>query len=165
MRRSASPADIACTVVNEPSWPVVNALNISSASPPRTSPTTIRSGRIRSAFRTSARIVTSPRPSTFGGRASNRTTCSCRNASSAASSTVTIRSPSGIAPDSAFNVVVLPDPVPPLTNTDARQRTESRSEEHTSELQSQFHLVCRLLLEKKKKKIKSTKKKHKRYHT
>src|SRR5689334_24092857 len=29
---------------------------------------------------------------------------------------------------------------------------EFRSEEHTSELQSQFHLVCRLLLEKKKKK-------------
>src|SRR6266481_6746640 len=27
---------------------------------------------------------------------------------------------------------------------------EPRSEEHTSELQSQFHLVCRLLLEKKK---------------
>src|SRR5438309_5537298 len=26
----------------------------------------------------------------------------------------------------------------------------TRSEEHTSELQSQFHLVCRLLLEKKK---------------
>src|SRR2546430_4733896 len=31
--------------------------------------------------------------------------------------------------------------------------TESRSEEHTSELQSQSNLVCRLLLEKKKKKI------------
>src|SRR5438309_5061237 len=30
-----------------------------------------------------------------------------------------------------------------------------RSEEHTSELQSQFHLVCRLLLEKKKKKFAS----------
>src|SRR2546422_4730123 len=29
----------------------------------------------------------------------------------------------------------------------------SRSEEHTSELQSRLHLVCRLLLEKKKKKI------------
>src|SRR5690625_6565380 len=28
--------------------------------------------------------------------------------------------------------------------------TESRSEEHTSELQSRGHLVCRLLLEKKK---------------
>src|SRR5689334_24788254 len=32
------------------------------------------------------------------------------------------------------------------------QRGHERSEEHTSELQSQFHLVCRLLLEKKKKK-------------
>src|SRR5689334_15145921 len=31
------------------------------------------------------------------------------------------------------------------------QLTGRRSEEHTSELQSQFHLVCRLLLEKKKK--------------
>src|SRR5689334_23758342 len=31
-----------------------------------------------------------------------------------------------------------------------------RSEEHTSELQSQFHLVCRLLLEKKKKKDESS---------
>src|SRR5690348_17658564 len=30
-----------------------------------------------------------------------------------------------------------------------------RSEEHTSELQSPVHLVCRLLLEKKKKKTKS----------
>src|SRR5262245_66402044 len=30
-----------------------------------------------------------------------------------------------------------------------------RSEEHTSELQSLRHLVCRLLLEKKKKKIKT----------
>src|SRR5689334_23903726 len=29
-------------------------------------------------------------------------------------------------------------------------KSRSRSEEHTSELQSQFHLVCRLLLEKKK---------------
>src|SRR6267143_1296639 len=32
-----------------------------------------------------------------------------------------------------------------------RVHRSSRSEEHTSELQSQFHLVCRLLLEKKKK--------------
>src|SRR5689334_24844023 len=32
----------------------------------------------------------------------------------------------------------------------------ARSEEHTSELQSQFHLVCRLLLEKKKKKTHNT---------
>src|SRR5258708_24915485 len=33
---------------------------------------------------------------------------------------------------------------------------KTRSEEHTSELQSPDHLVCRLLLEKKKKKAKLT---------
>src|SRR2546427_3398731 len=33
-----------------------------------------------------------------------------------------------------------------------QQRALNRSEEHTSELQSQSNLVCRLLLEKKKKK-------------
>src|SRR2546422_1735546 len=33
-----------------------------------------------------------------------------------------------------------------------RRGLEDRSEEHTSELQSRLHLVCRLLLEKKKKK-------------
>src|SRR5438309_6281907 len=33
----------------------------------------------------------------------------------------------------------------------AVRHADVRSEEHTSELQSQFHLVCRLLLEKKKK--------------
>src|SRR5689334_23776248 len=32
----------------------------------------------------------------------------------------------------------------------ANGQSNRRSEEHTSELQSQFHLVCRLLLEKKK---------------
>src|SRR5687768_18242408 len=32
------------------------------------------------------------------------------------------------------------------------QELRDRSEEHTSELQSRLHLVCRLLLEKKKKK-------------
>src|SRR2546422_731264 len=33
-----------------------------------------------------------------------------------------------------------------------KSRPAERSEEHTSELQSRLHLVCRLLLEKKKKK-------------
>src|SRR5205809_6247633 len=40
--------------------------------------------------------------------------------------------------------------------TDATSRCLARwlrSEEHTSELQSRLHLVCRLLLEKKKKKL------------
>src|SRR5689334_15010939 len=31
--------------------------------------------------------------------------------------------------------------------------SKTRSEEHTSELQSQFHLVCRLLLEKKNRQL------------
>src|SRR3989449_2151901 len=42
----------------------------------------------------------------------------------------------------------------PLTEAEAVVRSLSiamRSEEHTSELQSRLHLVCRLLLEKKKK--------------
>src|SRR3989449_6163336 len=40
---------------------------------------------------------------------------------------------------------------------------EERSEEHTSELQSRLHLVCRLLLEKKKKKLKKTANSHMRW--
>src|SRR2546429_3787474 len=39
---------------------------------------------------------------------------------------------------------------PPLVACRLRSR-DARSEEHTSELQSRLHLVCRLLLEKKKK--------------
>src|SRR2546422_4013256 len=51
-------------------------------------------------------------------------------------------------------------PSAPLTNRIRRDSQDgphllpsvtSRSEEHTSELQSRLHLVCRLLLEKKKK--------------
>src|SRR2546422_5523381 len=46
-----------------------------------------------------------------------------------------------------------------VARLDERQRKPrapgdaDRSEEHTSELQSRLHLVCRLLLEKKKKKV------------
>src|SRR5438309_3528090 len=39
---------------------------------------------------------------------------------------------------------------PELGRPAAGRPRPPRSEEHTSELQSQFHLVCRLLLEKKK---------------
>src|SRR2546430_10854188 len=38
----------------------------------------------------------------------------------------------------------------PVVREDAADRVHDRSEEHTSELQSQSNLVCRLLLEKKK---------------
>src|SRR5690606_20856844 len=40
---------------------------------------------------------------------------------------------------------------PVTQNSSAYQAVESRSEEHTSELQSRENLVCRLLLEKKNK--------------
>src|SRR5699024_11853180 len=48
-----------------------------------------------------------------------------------------------------------PEPEPELLIIDCEDSEEAgyeqRSEEHTSELQSRFDLVCRLLLEKKKK--------------
>src|SRR5689334_24323930 len=49
----------------------------------------------------------------------------------------------GLAAGAAHRHLHLGVAVPPL------DVLSGRSEEHTSELQSQFHLVCRLLLEKK----------------
>src|SRR5687768_17687392 len=46
-----------------------------------------------------------------------------------------------------------PAPLPEVMLEDPRLSSDpDRSEEHTSELQSRLHLVCRLLLEKKKNK-------------
>src|SRR5438876_8176139 len=42
----------------------------------------------------------------------------------------------------------------PVDRLQHRAAVRARSEEHTSELQSPVHLVCRLLLEKKKKTVK-----------
>src|SRR5688572_32394409 len=52
----------------------------------------------------------------------------------------------------------LPQQPLPRLGIEAQER---RSEEHTSELQSQSNLVCRLLLEKKKKNKKNKTNKHK----
>src|SRR2546430_3767255 len=54
--------------------------------------------------------------------------------------------------------VVPPDWPPPIPTEPTPNRVMSfrRSEEHTSELQSQSNLVCRLLLEKKKKNDENT---------
>src|SRR2546427_8717456 len=49
--------------------------------------------------------------------------------------------------------LVAPAPACARLHQRLRPRGQLRSEEHTSELQSQSNLVCRLLLEKKKKKI------------
>ena len=107
-------------MVSEPSWPVFIAWSMSSAAPSRTSPTTMRSGRIRSALRTRSRMVISPRPSMFGGRDSSRSTWSWCSWSSAASSIVTMRSSAGRNCDSTLSVVVLPEPVPPLITMSSR---------------------------------------------
>src|SRR3989442_7673691 len=54
--------------------------------------------------------------------------------------------------DESLRGVVLPIG-PRRFRGDPDRRRADRSEEHTSELQSRPHLVCRLLLEKKKKTI------------
>ena len=51
MRDSASRGELACSVPIEPSWPVFIACSRSNASGPRTSPTMMRSGRIRRQLR------------------------------------------------------------------------------------------------------------------
>ena len=124
-RERTSRGLLACTVQIEPSWPVFIAWSMSSAAASRTSPTTIRSGRMRSALRTRSRMRTSPRPSMFGGRDSRRRTCSWCSWSSAASSMVTIRSFAGMKLDSTLSVVVLPAPVPPLTRMLSLPRTQA----------------------------------------
>src|ERR1700734_909605 len=66
-RDSASRGVLACSVPIEPSWPVFIACSKSNASGPRTSPTMMRSGRMRRQLRTRSRIVICPSPSRFGG--------------------------------------------------------------------------------------------------
>src|SRR2546422_7157259 len=81
------------------------------------------------------------------------------------------RSPHDLHPDSLSRLFVSPSPgrVMPgidvvrgtglkegqLTPGGSRESIGLRSEEHTSELQSRLHLVCRLLLEKKKKRTRT----------
>src|SRR5258708_21770281 len=62
--------------------------------------------------------------------------------------------PIGRSPATTRRSVDLPQPDGPTSASSSPRPTPkptSRSEEHTSELQSPDHLVCRLLLEKKKK--------------
>src|SRR2546422_2821729 len=69
--------------------------------------------------------------------------------------TTLFRSPKGwqrLTPDEiAAKLAQYPYAVIPATDDWPHLYIRERSEEHTSELQSRLHLVCRLLLEKKKK--------------
>src|SRR6266511_2746620 len=59
-------------------------------------------------------------------------------------------------PDKSKRVIALRFDTEEGTFGDLGGRRAGRSEEHTSELQSRENLVCRLLLEKKKKKTRKT---------
>src|SRR2546429_4272652 len=59
--------------------------------------------------------------------------------------TTLFRSPPRVSTEAA-PIELKPEPKPERREC----KTATRSEEHTSELQSRLHLVCRLLLEKKK---------------
>src|SRR5690349_24927900 len=63
---------------------------------------------------------------------------------------VTARAICGRAASNCWQMVVLPPPEGAEIKTSNGLDTGVRSEEHTSELQSRRDLVCRLLLEKKK---------------
>src|SRR5258708_15511025 len=64
-----------------------------------------------------------------------------------------IRTGGTMGQSEAFDVAPQEDAeAPELSIGEVAQELQLRSEEHTSELQSPDHLVCRLLLEKKKKK-------------
>src|SRR3989449_4195225 len=58
--------------------------------------------------------------------------------------------PGVITPDQA-KIGIMPGHIHTPGPVGVVSRSGTRSEEHTSELQSRLHLVCRLLLEKKKK--------------
>src|SRR5256885_6098353 len=73
---------------------------------------------------------------------------SSRKMSSAAAATSSTTRSSGVAPEGATAEVY---PAAGARALRASRGSPARSEEHTSELQSPCNLVCRLLLEKKKK--------------
>src|SRR5260370_19899360 len=63
---------------------------------------------------------------------------------------VQVRGDFKMAINYGLNRVRYPAPVPSGSRIRTQSTLQSRSEEHTSELQSHLNLVCRLLLEKKK---------------
>src|SRR5436305_8381184 len=63
----------------------------------------------------------------------------------------TVRSVRGSAQRKSKKIITVQHALCRGPRVTVRSRRSRRSEEHTSELQSRPHLVCRLLLEKKKK--------------
>src|SRR5687768_17927123 len=81
-------------------------------------------------------------------RSSDLTTVTSVNSRSARNRATRAATPGGLKSAEGTGIWCAPS-----GQSGTRQRNPaSRSEEHTSELQSRLHLVCRLLLEKKKQK-------------
>src|SRR5689334_23741056 len=91
-----------------------------------------------------------PNPTLFPYTTLFRSSSFTRRSDSTSPSTGTGSAASATAQSSCSRQVTEPAsrPIRP-TAAVAPTTTSTRSEEHTSELQSQFHLVCRLLLEQK----------------
>src|SRR2546425_5200835 len=79
--------------------------------------------------------------------------CSSVARAGSAPSTRTVPDAGASNPAHSLSTRPLPDALDPTRATASPRCTVKRSEEHTSELQSLAYLVCRLLLEKKKKRI------------
>ena len=132
-------------VTIEPSWPVLIAVQTSAISAPRDSPSRMRSGRNRSAARTSSRMVTPASVRRIAGTVQRLTHSgtqgrgrrrpvrgsvgpsprSASRCSSALSSMTTTVSRPGIMPASTRISVVLPVAVPPAMSTLARPSTQA----------------------------------------
>lgn len=105
----------------------------------------IPSGRIRKDVLIKSRMVISRSPSRLAFLASSITRFSTRSScNSALSSIVIIRSSAGINSDRAFNTVVFPDPVPPLTKMLYPAFTTFRKNAAASSLMEPHSRSCRI---------------------
>ena len=117
---------LAWPVESEPSWPVVIAWIMSSASPERHSPTMIRSGRMWRALRSRSRIVISPWP--FDVRRPRLERDDVRLAELELGGVLDRDDPLVLGDERRQDVeavVVLPEPVPPETKTLSRASTQA----------------------------------------
>src|SRR5207248_9919997 len=108
-----------------------------------------RASALLALSRSSSPLRTPPRPPLFPYTTLFRSPTLGPRARNAAASTITPRTASAnrppILPGDCCRPFAVTSSVPLSANVDS-----VRSEEHTSELQSPYDLVCRLLLEKKK---------------
>ena len=128
IRAGTSAAELACSVPQPPSCPVFRAASRSTTSPPRTSPTTRRSGRIRSAWRTRVRRSIGARALDVGG--TRLEADDVRVLGTQLGGVLDQHDP--LAPGRPATAgeessVVLPEPVPPLTRNASAGRDQARA--------------------------------------